>query len=77
MASMQGLGYKEILLRLDGEYPLAEAIRILKRDMQYFCKAPADLVQKRTDDLAGIKKHFTGMRVEILELHEYTQNEYS
>ena len=30
MVSMQGLGYKEILAYLDGEYPLEEAVRILK-----------------------------------------------
>ncbi len=32
MVSMQGLGYKEILAYLDGEMPLEEAVRILKRD---------------------------------------------
>lgn len=38
MVSMQGLGYKEILSYLDGEYPLEEAIRILKRDTRHFAK---------------------------------------
>ena len=38
MVSMQGLGYKEILACLDGEYPLEEAIRILKRDTRHFAK---------------------------------------
>lgn len=38
MVSMQGLGYKEILAYLDGEYPLEEAIRILKRDTRHFAK---------------------------------------
>ena len=31
---MQGLGYKEILACLDGEYPLEEAIRILSKGTQ-------------------------------------------
>ena len=35
---MQGLGYKEILAYLDGEYDLAEAVRILKRDTRHFAK---------------------------------------
>ena len=35
---MQGLGYKEILAYLDGEYPLEEAVRILKRDTRHFAK---------------------------------------
>ena len=35
---MQGLGYKEILAYLDGEMPLEEAVRILKRDTRHFAK---------------------------------------
>ena len=38
MVSMQGLGYKEILAWLEGEYPYDEAIRILKRDTRHFAK---------------------------------------
>lgn len=38
MVSMQGLGYKEILSYLDGEIPLEEAVRILKRDTRHFAK---------------------------------------
>lgn len=38
MVSMQGLGYKEILSYLDGEMPLEEAVRILKRDTRHFAK---------------------------------------
>ena len=38
MVSMQGLGYKEILACLEGEYPLEEAVRILKRDTRHFAK---------------------------------------
>lgn len=36
--SMQGLGYKEIISYLDGEYDLDEAIRIIKRDSRHFAK---------------------------------------
>ena len=38
MVSMQGLGYKESLAYLDGEYPLEEAVRVLKRDTRHFAK---------------------------------------
>ena len=38
LVSMQGLGYKEILSWLGGEYPYEEAIRILKRDTRHFAK---------------------------------------
>lgn len=36
--AMQGLGYKEIIGYLEGEYDLKEAIRILKRDTRRFAK---------------------------------------
>ena len=39
MVSMQGLGYKEILAYLEGEYPLEEAVRILKRDTRHLQNA--------------------------------------
>ncbi|MEE1315510.1 MAG: tRNA (adenosine(37)-N6)-dimethylallyltransferase MiaA [Faecalimonas sp.] len=38
MVSMQGLGYKEILDYLDGNYSLEEAVAILKRDTRHFAK---------------------------------------
>lgn len=38
MVSMQGLGYKEILTYLEGEYSLEKAIEILKRDTRHFAK---------------------------------------
>jgi tRNA dimethylallyltransferase len=38
MVSMQGLGYKELLAYLDGEYTLEEAVEILKRDTRHFAK---------------------------------------
>ena len=38
MVSMQGLGYKEILAYLDGEYALDEAVYTIKRDTRHFAK---------------------------------------
>ncbi len=38
MVSMQGLGYKEILAYLDGEYTLDEAVYRIKRDSRHFAK---------------------------------------
>jgi tRNA dimethylallyltransferase len=38
LVSMQGLGYKEILAYLNGEYTLEEAVDILKRDTRHFAK---------------------------------------
>lgn len=36
--AMQGLGYKEIYDYLDGQYPLEEAVRLIKRDTRHFAK---------------------------------------
>ena len=38
MVSMQGLGYKEMLLYLDGEIILEEAVYRIKRDSRHFAK---------------------------------------
>jgi tRNA dimethylallyltransferase len=38
MVSMQGIGYKEIIKYLDGEYSLDEAIEIVKRDSRRYAK---------------------------------------
>lgn len=38
LVSMKGLGYKELLAYLEGEYSLEEAINILKRDTRHFAK---------------------------------------
>ncbi len=36
--SMQGIGYRQILRALDGEYPMEEAVRLIKRDSRHFAK---------------------------------------
>lgn len=38
MISMQGIGYKEIIKHLDGEYTLDEAVEIIKRDSRRYAK---------------------------------------
>ncbi|MPM59162.1 tRNA dimethylallyltransferase [bioreactor metagenome] len=38
LVSMQGIGYKEIIKYLDGEYTLDEAIEIIKRDSRRYAK---------------------------------------
>ena len=38
MVSMQGLGYKEVIGYLEGEYTLSEAVELLKRNTRRFAK---------------------------------------
>ena len=49
MVSMQGLGYKEMLACLDGEYSLDDAIRILKRDTRHFAKRQLTWFRRESD----------------------------
>lgn len=49
MVSMQGLGYKEILDYLNGEYSLEEAIYVLKRDTRHFAKRQLTWFRRERD----------------------------
>lgn len=66
MVSMQGLGYKEILAYLDGEYPLEEAIRILKRDTRHFAKRQLTWFRREQDVIWVNKDSFAYNDQEIL-----------
>ena len=49
MVSMQGLGYKELLAWMDGEFSLGEAVRILKRDTRHFAKRQITWFKREKD----------------------------
>ncbi len=55
MVSMQGLGYQELLAYLEGEYPLEEAVRLIKRDTRHFAKRQLTWF-KREKDVIWIHK---------------------
>jgi tRNA dimethylallyltransferase len=67
MVSMQGLGYKEILAYLDGEYPLEEAIRILKRDTRHFAKRQLTWFRREEDVLWINKEDYAYEDARILD----------
>lgn len=67
MVSMQGLGYKEILAYLEGEYPLEEAVRILKRDTRHFAKRQLTWFRRESDVTWVDKDKFHWDEKEILE----------
>lgn len=67
MVSMQGLGYKEILAYLEGEYPLEEAVRILKRDTRHFAKRQLTWFRREPDVIWLDKDKFHWDEKEILE----------
>ncbi len=47
--SMQGLGYKEIVAYLNGEYTLEEAVYVLKRDTRHFAKRQITWFKREED----------------------------
>ena len=58
LVSMQGLGYKELLAYLDGEYPLEEAVRIVKRDTRHFAKRQLTWFRREKDVIWLNKKDY-------------------
>ena len=67
MVSMQGLGYKEILAYLEGEYSLEEAVRILKRDTRHFAKRQLTWFRRERDVIWVNKDEFDYREDRILE----------
>ena len=47
--SMQGIGYRQILKALDGEYPMEEAVRLIKRDSRHFAKRQLTWFRREAD----------------------------
>ena len=67
LVSMQGLGYKEILAYLDGELPLDEAVRILKRDTRHFAKRQITWFKRERDVIWMNKEEYDYEEARILE----------
>lgn len=67
MVSMQGLGYKEILSYLDGEYSLEESVRILKRDTRHFAKRQLTWFRREKDAIWINKEEFDFKEDKILD----------
>lgn len=58
MVSMQGLGYKEMLAYLNGEYTYDEAVEILKRDTRHFAKRQLTWFRREKDVIWVNRDHF-------------------
>lgn len=67
LVSMQGLGYKELLGYLEGEYSLEEAIRIIKRDTRHFAKRQLTWFRREKDVIWFNKKDYAYDEDKILE----------
>lgn len=47
--AMQALGYRQLYAYLEGEYPLEEAVRIIKRDTRHFAKRQLTWFRRERD----------------------------
>lgn len=65
MVSMQGIGYKEILAYLDGEYTLEEAVDLIKKDTRHYAKRQLTWF-KREKDVLWVDKDLYAGEDEIL-----------
>lgn len=63
--SMQGLGYKEIVKYLEGEYSLDYAIEIIKRDTRHFAKRQITWFKHQTENAIWIDVNSFGNDEEI------------
>lgn len=67
MASMQGLGYQEILAYLEGEYSLEEAVRRIKRDTRHFAKRQLTWFKREKEVIWVHRKDFDDQEERMLE----------
>lgn len=58
MVSMQGLGYKELLAWLDGEYTLEEAVALIKLNTRHFAKRQLTWFRREQDVIWVNKNEF-------------------
>lgn len=49
MTSMQGIGYKQMLMHINGEISLDEAIRLIKRDSRHYAKRQLTWFRREKD----------------------------
>ena len=64
---MQGLGYKEILAYLEGEYDLERAVYLIKRDTRHFAKRQLTWFRREKDTIWMNKDEFDYNEDRILD----------
>lgn len=67
MVSMQGLGYRELLAFLDGEYSLEEAVERIKRNTRHFAKRQLTWFKREQETIWISREAFDGDEGRMLE----------
>lgn len=65
--AMQGIGYREILGYLNGEYPLEEAVRLIKRNTRHFAKRQLTWFRRERDIVWIDRRDYGRDQKKILE----------
>ena len=67
MVAMQGLGYKEILAYLEGEYTLEQAIYVIKRETRHFAKRQLTWFKREREVCWWNKSDYANAEEKLLE----------
>ena len=64
MTSMQGIGYKQMIRYISGEYDLDEAIRLIKRDSRHYAKRQITWLNRERDLILIDRRAFSDPAVQ-------------
>ena len=67
MISMQGIGYKQLIPYLEGEYPLERAVELIKRDSRHYAKRQLTWFRREKDVIFFDKRDYDHDDEKILQ----------
>ena len=67
MTSMQGLGYREMMGYIDGEYDLERAIYLIKRNTRHFAKRQLTWFRREKDVIWVDKSEYNRDDAQVLD----------
>lgn len=67
MISMQGIGYKQLIPYLEGEYPLERAVELIKRDSRHYAKRQLTWFRREKDVIFLDKRDYDHDDEKILQ----------
>lgn len=74
LISMQGIGYKEIVKYLEGEYTLEEAIEIIKRDSRRYAKRQITWFKRYKDSIWFDLDNYDNIEILKRDILNYIEN---
>lgn len=74
LISMQGIGYKEIVKYLEGEYSLEEAVEIIKRDSRRYAKRQITWFKRYKDSKWFDLENYNNIKILKEDILKYIEN---